>query len=47
MILDMSVLLPPVFVIDLGDPAQTGGKHWLTHNPEGSRKITRAKKGRR
>ena len=32
------------FFIDLGDPAQTGGKHWLYHNPDGSRKITRAKK---
>ena len=32
------------FFIDLSDPRQTGGKHWLTHNPDGSRKVTRAKK---
>ena len=30
-------------VIDLSDPRQTGGKHWLYHNPDGSRKVTRAK----
>jgi hypothetical protein len=40
-IVDMSVLLPPVFAIDLGDPEQTGGKHWLTHGPDGKRKVTR------
>ena len=37
-------VLPPAepFVIDLSDPAQTGGKHWLTHDETGKRKITRA-----
>ena len=37
-------VLPPAepFVIDLSDPAQTGGKHWLTHDENGKRKITRA-----
>jgi len=28
--------------IDLSGPAQTEGKHWLTHDEIGNRKITRA-----